>query len=1738
MSLPQKLIGYAPLAALFLPISAGAQLVYTESFRYETAPGWEFQTGSSGTAPSARLTANAAPVSSDPENGAPQIDVNGNGWLRLATTTGNQANAVALDTAIPSAGNTIRVSFDYTFWKPGTNPADGITVFLWDAGQDFQPGAFGGSLGYAQKTGIDGLAGGYVGVGLDVYGNYSNATEGRVDGPGFLPNEVAVRGPGSGTTGYNFLEGTGDGTNPSLTSIFGSGFSMDFINSPTRPDQDADDFRHFEMELDASNNLTLWMQDGYDGTLTQILQTNISGTRPDQLRIGFSGATGGSVEVYEIRNLEVSTSGGTNSFYWDNENGDELWTTGLNWDQDTVPSTYSHVIFSDAFPDTVDDQTVSVDGGDKTISSATFSGTSSYELTPTGSQALVFDTDGNGKSYLNVLNNPSGNADHTVHVDIEAENDLDVQNLVDQTLTLTGDIDGKGNTLGFESAGVIVASGVITDSTGASDVVVTGAGETQFSGNNDYSGTTTVGDSSGANSTLTISHANALGATSASTTVLDGATLALAGDTSFANESLSIAGDGAAGTGALFSSSGSNTWNATTTLADDARIGVADGSSLTHAGNISMSTSGYDLTLDADGSGELTVSGVISSPSSSGGGITKTGDGLVILSGNNSYNGATVIEEGVLQINNSNGLGAGWTSAATGTTVQSGSTLALDNGNYTVSGENLYLYGDGVSGMAALWGQGGSQSWSGQVHMQSDSSIGVEDASDILTISNGFYGNGNDLTIRGDGTVRMSTSFNTVGDITIESGTLDSSNWNQISDTSRITINAGGTYDKASGGETIGSLAGAGNVVLGSSTFTLGGDNTSTTFSGVMSGTADVVKNGTGNMTFSGSNTMTGDLNVNAGTVTLGANNAFADSMDVTLNGGTFATTGFADTMDFFTLSSNSTIDFMGASGGYLTFDDMTRNGGTLTIDNWAGSLSGNGGTRLQVLDSSLGSFGSGVGTLSNITFTGYGGAELISLGGGVYEIVPDLSGFYEWTSSAGSNQDDWDQGGNWDGPSGYPDSNTAKAYIGTADANLDGREIDLSGNRTINMLVIDNDDSFIIKDNTLNFNASSNGTAYLTVSGGSSPTINSRVDIEEATVMTNNSTGTLTINGEIRLRDNETPSLTLAGSGHTVLNGNITDNDGYVIVNSTGTVEFHGNNSYDEGYTQNSGRVLAGHNDALGEGLLTFNGGALAATDADRNISETYVINNDFTFGNDDGSDLTLSGSGSLGDDLTLTVESGVTTTLSGSVSGNQTLTKEGDGELALTGNNSFDELVVNDGEVSSLLGGNMLIGGSGTGTSVFGDGDVTVNSGGVLDATAGGNVEIGDGATLANTGGNIGVTAGGSVTFDGDFTQSSGASTFTAGTSGDINTDADSTINISGGTVDFIAGDDFNTANNNAAINITNGATVSVDLSSGNTGSAFNLNQNDTLTVDGASTTLTLTTETNGSVNFNGELNLNNQSQITVAQGGTTFGANSTFDGGSAATAGTLVLHDDLTFTAGMDIANAPNITFDIASGDSANITAAAASTNIENLGVITKSNDGDLTIGSNLNNLQAASIEINGGTLLNSSSNQIENNTGMIFSDNAVGSTTPTWNVNDADEVLGTLTLNNDSEVNLDFGSDSGDGGIVQFADSSADAWSGSGILVIDNWNGDISGGGLDQLYIGSSSSGVTSSQIQRIYFRNPGGLSGFYQAQILSSGEIVPYPVPEPGTYAAGGALVLAIGLYEWRRRRKQATPTIG
>lgn len=223
------------------------------------------------------------------------------GYLRLTENTGNNAKAATVPGVFPAAGNYISVEFQH-FAYNGSG-ADGIAVTLSDYSVPAVPGAFGGSLGYAQRTGVVGFAGGWLGVALDEYGNYQNPTEGRLGGPGFIVQSVGARGSGSGMTGYRWF----GGTNTLSPAVDDSGST-----TPSRG-------HYYQVVVDARNEPTSTAvsvnRDTGSGYASLISIPNVYSAAtangftqapvPANWQISFTGSTGGSTNIHEISGLRI-----------------------------------------------------------------------------------------------------------------------------------------------------------------------------------------------------------------------------------------------------------------------------------------------------------------------------------------------------------------------------------------------------------------------------------------------------------------------------------------------------------------------------------------------------------------------------------------------------------------------------------------------------------------------------------------------------------------------------------------------------------------------------------------------------------------------------------------------------------------------------------------------------------------------------------------------------------------------------------------------------------------------------------------------------------------------------------------------------------------------------------------------------------------------------------------------------------------------------------------------------------------------------------------------------------------------------------------------------------------------------------------------------------------------------------------------------------------------------------------
>jgi fibronectin-binding autotransporter adhesin len=165
---------------------------------------------------------------------------------------------------------------------------------------------------------------------------------------------------------------------------------------------------------------------------------------------------------------------------------------------------------------------------------------------------------------------------------------------------------------------------------------------------------------------------------------------------------------------------------------------------------------------------------------------------------------------------------------------------------------------------------------------------------------------------------------------------------------SNISFGNGGTTGQTA--YTFGGLSGNldinlnnNNTTVGAVALTVGGNNDSTTYSGILSSTVaggSLTKTGTGTFTLSGVNTYTGATTINNGTLKLGIANALATGTSITLGGGTLNLGGFSQAAftNALTMTAGSTIDFgTHVTGLTLKFGDSQSAGwtGNLTLLNF-----------------------------------------------------------------------------------------------------------------------------------------------------------------------------------------------------------------------------------------------------------------------------------------------------------------------------------------------------------------------------------------------------------------------------------------------------------------------------------------------------------------------------------------------------------------------------------------------------------------------------------------------------------------------------------------------------------------------------------------------------------------------------------------------------------------------------------
>ncbi|EBG2248849.1 fibronectin-binding autotransporter adhesin ShdA [Salmonella enterica] len=459
---------------------------------------------------------------------------------------------------------------------------------------------------------------------------------------------------------------------------------------------------------------------------------------------------------------------------------------------------------------------------------------------------------------------------------------------------------GTGDATITESATLALSQGTLDNNvTGGGQIVKTGNDELIVTGDNTYSGGTTI-----TGGTLTADYADSLG-----TGVIANSGVLQVGEGELEN---TLSGSGSlvkTGTGEL-TLSGDNSYSGDTTIT---------GGTLTadHADSLGTGVIANSGVLQV-GEGELenTLSG--------SGALVKTGTGELTLSGDNTYSGGTTITGGTLTADHADSLGTGVIANSgvlqvgegelENTLSGTGSLVKTGTGELTLSGDNTYSGGTTITGGTLTADHADSLG------------TGVIANSGVLQVGEGELENtlsGSGLLVKtGTGELTLSGDNSYSGDTTITGGTLTADHADSL-----------GTGD----------IDNSGVLQVGEGEL----ENT-------LSGSGSLVKTGTGELTLSGDNTYSGGTTIddgvliatnvnalgggdvdNAGTLKLDAEGEFNLANITTQSGATTELAkGTTLNVDSLTQQADSTlnIDLSKANGEIAITADSVTLGGTLNV--------------------------------------------------------------------------------------------------------------------------------------------------------------------------------------------------------------------------------------------------------------------------------------------------------------------------------------------------------------------------------------------------------------------------------------------------------------------------------------------------------------------------------------------------------------------------------------------------------------------------------------------------------------------------------------------------------------------------------------------------------------------------------------------------------------------------------------
>jgi autotransporter-associated beta strand protein len=363
--------------------------------------------------------------------------------------------------------------------------------------------------------------------------------------------------------------------------------------------------------------------------------------------------------------------------------------------------------------------------------------------------------------------------------------------------------------------------------------------------------------------------------------------------------------------GNLQSLSGVRTIANPVTVAGDFSLGGSLGTNdIILSGTVDLGASQRTITV-----ADIVSSGTLSGLVTGAGGLTKAGNGLLLLSGTNTFGGPLVINRGTLVTGS---ITSGGVAGATGTSSADPANLVLGGGRLQYTGAT------------------GTTNRGFTLTNSTNSAIDVTTGATNLAFTGPIAASTGGFAKLGSGTLTLTGSSDYTGSTSVSAGTLrigSAGTTGGIWSSGTILLGLSGTLDFARtdnyGGAYANPITGPGRIQLSSGTLTLTGANdysgstnitagsrlvigpggrlfgtgTSSTITnagtlefasaeasmvgGVISGTGGLVKGGAGLLTLSGTNIFTGGLTLSAGTLSLDNNAALGGATSrLTILGG------------------------------------------------------------------------------------------------------------------------------------------------------------------------------------------------------------------------------------------------------------------------------------------------------------------------------------------------------------------------------------------------------------------------------------------------------------------------------------------------------------------------------------------------------------------------------------------------------------------------------------------------------------------------------------------------------------------------------------------------------------------------------------------------------------------------------------------------------------------------------------